>query len=196
MSGVENKEKEDMHVDDGKSDEVESGKKTGEKLVKEVKQVDIKIPAEKWKVHLSLDEIDEDIELIDIEKLLNTYLVIRKKFFDDFLEVIQKINHYSVGKAIESVVSFDGSDWTKNSWLLVMCKQMKDDATFWMLFKREQNLSGVLVGIGPDEFVKAFMELLPKDFDSRNEYLKKLLIWLTVEPGKWKNVGVFIPNWL
>jgi hypothetical protein len=77
-----------------------------------------------------------------------------------------------------------------------MAKETKNKVVFWMLFKRLQDLSGMLVGIGPSAFVESIMGLFPNDPDSCNEYLKKLMIWLTIEPSRWKSVGVFIPTWL
>jgi len=109
---------------------------------------------------------------------------------------VPSVKHYAIGKAIEKVTGIDKEDWTKNSWILVMAKEAKNKVVFWMLFKRSQDLSGMLVGIGPAAFAESLMGIFPDDPDSRSEYIKKLMIWLTIEPGRWKNVGVYIPNWL
>ncbi|MBD3187775.1 hypothetical protein GF325_13145 [Candidatus Bathyarchaeota archaeon] len=153
------------------------------------------IPNEKWDITLVLDEITQEIEIIDVEKLFSAYLTVRRKFFDDLLSRITGIKHYTVGKGIDKVIGVDGEDWTKNPWVLIMARDVKDGAVFWLLFKREQNLSGTLVGVGPSEFLGALVRLFPEDVEARNEYIKKILIWLTIEPGKWQNIGVFIPNW-
>lgn len=158
---------------------------------------EIELPDENWVIDLSLDgDIEEKIDLIDVKEIFGSYLAVRKKFFDDLLNIAPTARHYGVGKAIDQVLGIDGKDWTKNSWLLVMGKEMSNKASFWMLFKREQNLSGSLVAIGPEELAKSVLKLFPKDDDAKHEYFKKIMIWLTVEPAKWKNVALFVPNWL
>jgi hypothetical protein len=159
--------------------------------------VKVTLPEERWTMAIKIDaDVHENLDLIDLQKLFGAYLTIKKKFWDDLLTTMPNVKHYTAGKAIESVSGFDKQDWTKNSWILIMAKEAKNKVVFWMLFKRLEDLSGMLVAIGPNAFAESIMGLFPDDPDSRNEYLKKLMIWLTIEPSRWKSVGVFIPNWV
>ncbi|MHA1371815.1 MAG: hypothetical protein ACTSRA_19105 [Promethearchaeota archaeon] len=176
-----------------KQDNVEADKKD----LGENKQEKVELPSKSWKILLKIDaDVSQEIELVDLKDANGSYMHIRRKFFDDLLEIVGNNKNYTVGKAIETVNGIDDKDWTKNSWLLVMAKEVKNNSIYWLLFKRKQDLSGMLVAIGPKEFIESIIKLLPKDIDSRFEYLKKIMIWLTVGPNKWKNVGIFIPNWL
>jgi len=159
--------------------------------------VQVTLPEERWVLSIKMDpDIREKLELLDLQKLFGAYMTIKKKFFDDLITTMPGVKHYSAGKAIEAVTGIDKQDWTKNSWILVMAKEAKNKVVFWMLFKRLQDLSGMLVGVGPAAFAESIMGLFPDDPDSRNEYIKKLMIWITIEPSRWKSVGIFIPNWL
>jgi hypothetical protein len=157
----------------------------------------VELAPERWVIKMRLDpEISEELKLVDLQVAFGSYMGIRKKFFEDLLTVAPNAKNYAVGKAIESVTGIDSDDWTKNSWLLVMAKELKNKAVYWLLFKRNQQMDGVLVAIGPEEFPKSILGLFSNDPESRNEYLKKINIWLTIEPAKWQNVAIFIPTWL
>ncbi|MHA1680196.1 MAG: hypothetical protein ACTSUE_04260 [Promethearchaeota archaeon] len=174
---------EDIEDMEGQDDEEQKPKKK------------IPLPKDRWHLNIEMEEISQELSVVDLEQLFGSYLIVRRKFFDDLLTKITSIKHYSVGKGIGDVTGVDGQDWTKNSWFFIMAKEMKNNSVFWMLLKREQDLSSVLVAIGPDEFAESVNNLFQADPEARYEYLKKILIWLTIEPAKWKNVGIFIPNW-
>jgi hypothetical protein len=186
--------------DEESEDEEEEGSGEEEESAEAAKPrvpVKVTLPDERWMIAIKIDaDVQETLELLDLQKLFGAYMTIKKKFFDDLLTTMPNVKHYAAGKAIESVTGIDKQDWTKNSWILVMAKEAKNKVVFWMLFKRLEDLSGMLVGVGPTAFAESIMGLFPDDPDSRNEYLKKLMIWLTIEPTRWKSVGVFIPNWV
>ncbi|MEX2681179.1 MAG: hypothetical protein Q6373_006235 [Candidatus Sigynarchaeota archaeon] len=188
----------DFGDEDSEEEEREPGEEEESSASEEKPRVPVKVtlPEERWYITVKIDEIKEKLDLIDLQKLFGAYMTIKKKFFDDLLVTMSNAKHYSAGKAIEQVTGFDQQDWTKNSWLMVMAKEAKNKVVFWMLFKRLEDLSGMLVGVGPNAFAESIMGLFPDDPDSRNEYLKKLMIWLTIEPARWKGVGVFIPTWV
>nr|MDO8118013.1 hypothetical protein [Candidatus Sigynarchaeota archaeon] len=186
----------------GTPEETEAGEEetaTPEEPVKPKKKIeDIVLPDGRWKIVIQLNgDVSEKLDLVDLKALSGAYMVIKKKFFDDLINLIPNIKHYAMGRAIESVKGIDTQDWTKNPWILVMAKEMKAKATFWLLFKRASDMSGTLVAVGPEPFASSLMAFFPDDdVESRYEHLKKIMIWLTIEPAKWKNVGAFIPNWL
>lgn len=193
---------EDFDDDEDEDDDVKKKAKKSKKPKKKddgspKPPLNIKLPDERWNIHVEMEsDISEDLGMVDIQQIFESYLAVRRNFFDDLLKTIPKVRHYSVGKGIKSVTGIDKEDWTKNSWLLVMAKEARGDTVFWLLFKRQQNLSGILVAAGPDEFVKSVLELFPSDQEAKNEYMKKIMIWLTIEPAKWKAVGVYIPTWI
>jgi hypothetical protein len=157
----------------------------------------VELAPERWIVRMRMDpEVSEELKLVDLQVAFGSYMGIRKKFFEDLLTVAPNAKNYAIGKGIESVTGIDNDDWTKNSWLLVMAKDVKDKSVYWLLFKRTQQMDGVLVAIGPEEFPLSILKLYSTDPESRNEYLKKINIWLTIEPAKWQNVAIFIPIWL
>ena len=186
--------------EDSEGGNEEEGSGDDEEPAEQVKPripIKVTLPEEHWTVAIKIDaDVQETLELQDMQKLFGAYMTIKKKFFDDLLTTMPNVKHYTAGKAIEAVTGCDKQDWTKNSWILVMAKEAKNKVVFWMLFKRLEDLSGMLVGVGPTAFAESIMGLFPNDPDSRNEYVKKLMIWLTIEPSRWKRVGVFIPNWL
>ncbi|NMC04395.1 MAG: hypothetical protein GYA24_04245 [Candidatus Lokiarchaeota archaeon] len=174
----------------------ETGEPTEETVQPRV-PIKVTLPEERWSMKIKIDaDMQETLDLVDLQKLFGAYMTIKKKFFDDLLTTMPIAKHYAAGKAIESVTGFDKQDWTKNSWILIMAKEAKSRLVFWMLYKRLEDLSGMLVAVGPNAFAESIMGLFPDDPDSRNEYLKKLMIWLTIEPSRWKSVGVFVPTWL
>lgn len=192
-------DQEDTAQEDEEEDEDSPTSKSKSKK-KQVSTAAVKMPDERWLVKIKMEaDVDEDLQLVDLEQVHGSYLLVRKKFFEDLLKIVPKAKNYVVGKGIQNVTSPDGADWTRNSWLLVMAKESKAGATYWLLikrtFNREQNHPGFIVAIGPDSFTKSLIGLIPTDEEARNEYLKKLVIWLTIEPAKWDNVGCFIPNW-
>ncbi len=190
--GFGDEESEGEEEEEGSGDEEEPAEEAKPRV-----PVKVTLPDERWTTVIKIDaDVQETLELLDMQKLFGAYMTIKKKFFDDLLTTMPNVKHYAAGKAIESVTGIDKQDWTKNSWILVMAKEAKNKVVFWMLFKRLEDLSGMLVGVGPTAFAESIMGLFPDDPDSRNEYLKKLMIWLTIEPSRWKSVGVFIPNWV
>lgn len=190
-------EEEEMGEDEEEEEEEEEENEPEPVEEKPREFVKVPLPEEHWMLSMKIDaDVQEQIELIDLQKLFGAYMTIKKKFFDDLITTVPSVKHYAIGKAIEKVTGADKEDWTKNSWILVMAKEAKNKVVFWMLFKRLQDLSGMLVGIGPAAFAESIMGIFPDDPDSRSEYIKKLMIWLTIEPARWKNVGVFIPYWL
>jgi len=190
-------EDEEMGEDEEEEEEEEEESEAEPVEEKPREFVKVPLPEERWMLSMKIDaDVQEQIELVDLQKLFGAYMTIKKKFFDDLITTVPGVKHYAIGKAIEKVTGVDKEDWTKNSWILVMAKEAKNKVVFWMLFKRLQDLSGMLVGIGPAAFAESIMGIFPEDPDSRSEYIKKLMIWLTIEPARWKNVGVFIPYWL
>jgi hypothetical protein len=106
----------------------------------------------KWEVSLAVeDAIKEKIHLFDAKRYFDGYLKIKRSYFNGLLNTIETSKNYTVARAIEKVES-DDQDFTLNPWILLIIKDTEKSKSFWFLMKREQDLSGLLIAIGPKEF--------------------------------------------
>lgn len=145
----------------------------------------------KWTVNLKLEEgSEESVELFDIKEVLEAYLNINRNFFDELLSIVKILNRYMVGKGIESVYDPKGKDWTQNPWILLMIKDNENDIPFRFLMKREKDLSGFLVGIGPEKFIDYL-----KNSKEEEEEMKRFLEYILAYPQKFK-ISMIIPNFI
>lgn len=108
-----------------------------------------------WKVTLKFDDgSKKNLKLYDANRYFDGYLKIKRGYFNTLNEKINLTANYEIGKAIEKVENPDGENWTLNPWFLIITKENEKGKTFWLLIKRERDLSGVLVAIGPKLFAK------------------------------------------
>jgi hypothetical protein len=145
----------------------------------------------KWEIKLKLGEdLEEKIELIDIKEILEGYLNLNRNFYDELLGIAKIINRYMIGKGIEEVLDPSGKDWTKNPWILFMIKDNEEEIPFRMLMKREKDLSGYLVAIGPEKFFDYL-----KSTKEEEEELKRFLEYIIAYPQKFQ-ISMIIPNFV
>jgi len=143
----------------------------------------------KWHITVKIeDEPPEELEMYDVKDLYENYIAISRTFFDELLSYVKMIRKYAVGKGIEKIIGPDRKLWTQNPWLLIMFKDNEIQVPFWFLLKREKDLNGTLVAIGPEHFYK----FCSKDKDSDDE-IKRLIEYLVAYPEKFR-VSVIIPN--
>ena len=143
-----------------------------------------------WKISIKIEDETDNIELIDIKSVLDGYLNINRTFFDELLSIVKMIRKYSVGKGIEKVIGPDNKDWTKNPWVFIMIQDSERKIPFWILLKRERDLNGYLVAIGPDKFY----EYLKKSQEPDSE-VKRILEYVVAYPQKFKS-AILIPNFI
>jgi len=106
----------------------------------------------KWEISLKTDDnIHKKIELFDAKRYFDGYLKIKRTYFNSLLKTIKTSKNYKVIKAIDKIKS-DDQEWTLNPWILLIIKDNEKEKSFWFLIKREKDLSGLLVAIGPKEF--------------------------------------------
>jgi len=144
-----------------------------------------------WKVKVTIAGAEQPpLELFDACTVFGEYIQIRRNYFDDLIDSLKISKNYSVGKGIEEVIGIDGENWTKNPWILVMAKDNEKGVPFWLLIKRENDLNGFLVAIGPELLYK-YMNESKENLDE----IRKILEYLVVYHAKWTTT-VLIPNFL
>jgi len=99
---------------------------------------------------------------------------------------------YSTGRAIEKVLGPEGEedDWTLNPWMLIIVKDNEKNKPFWFFIKRERDLSGLLVAIGP----KSFADYNSNNSEAKRE-IKRLINYIIAYLNKF-NCVVLLPNYL
>ncbi len=144
-----------------------------------------------WKIGIKFsDGISDQLELYDNGSIFKGYLTIKRSFFDELIKQIKENPKYITGKAINKILAPDRSDWTNNPWLFLLIKDVENQKPIWLLFKRERNLDGLLVAIGPKKFANYFNSSKESD-----KTIKKLLNYFIAYPSKWINL-VLLPNFL
>jgi hypothetical protein len=133
----------------------------------------------------------DKLSLIDVTNLTEKYIHISHEFFDTLINNVKAGFPYSMGKGIQSVRDPLDKDWSENPWIFLMVKDNSDNVNFWFLFKREKNLTGYLVAIGPD----SYYEILRKKDTNKSEELKKMIEYIASYPNKF-NILMLVPNFI
>lgn len=147
-----------------------------------------------WKVFLKFSEpsseFNKELEIFDAKAYFNGYLKIQRSYFTSLVKLIKTTKKYSIERAIEKVISPDDEDWTHNPWMLLIIKDVEKKKSFWLFIKREKDLSGLLVAIGP----KAFAEFNNNNVDAKH-LIKSLINYIITYENKF-NCIVLLPNFL
>ncbi|MFX1356660.1 MAG: hypothetical protein ACFFA8_05185 [Promethearchaeota archaeon] len=144
-----------------------------------------------WKVLIKYsDENIENLDLYDASSYFDGYLKIKRSFFNSLIKAIKMSKKYTTGNAIEKVINPEGEDWTLNPWMLLLVKDNEKDNTFWYFIKRESDLSGLLVAIGP----KAFADYINANATETKRDIKRLINYLIAYLNKF-NCIVLLPNY-
>jgi len=147
---------------------------------------------EPWKVFLKLsDGTDQTLELFDTKTYFGGYLKIKRSFFNALIKSIKISKKYFTHKAIEKVLDPDENDWTLNPWMLIIVKDNEKNKPFWFFIKREKDLTGVLVAIGP----KPFAEYNNSNQSEAKREIKNLINYIIAYINKF-NCIVFLPKFL
>ncbi len=144
-----------------------------------------------WTIKINADDgSSKTIEMYDGDAVLGEYIQIRRNYFDDLIKEIKLNKKYSVGKSLKKVTSPDGEDWTNNPLILLMVINKEKNIPIWLLIKRENNLNGFLIALGPD----IFCEYLAKE-QERVEEIRKFLEYMVIYSQKWE-ITAMIPSFL
>ncbi|NMC59580.1 MAG: hypothetical protein GYA51_09400 [Candidatus Methanofastidiosa archaeon] len=136
------------------------------------------------------EEPEDKLELLDVKDLLDGYLNLNRPFFDELLRNVKIIKKYAIGKGISKVTGPDEKDWTHNPWLLFMAKDNEKEVPFWFLLKREKDLTGYLVAVGPQKYYEYCETSKEADDD-----IKRTLEYLITYPQKFK-LAILIPTFI
>ena len=134
---------------------------------------------------------DQKIELVDARAYFNGYLKLKRNYFTRLIKAIKMTKTYTTGHAIEEIIGNDGKNWTNNPWLLLIVKDNEINKRFWFLIRREKDLTGILIAIGPEEYVKFNNDNLA---DIKHN-LKGIINYIITYINKFSCV-VFLPNYL
>ena len=144
-----------------------------------------------WTLTVKIGEKEADhLELFDVKGFLDGYLSINRNFFDELLNIVKMIKKYTVGKGIEKINGPDKKDWTQNPWILLMFKDNEKQVPFWLLIKREKDLTGTLVAIGPENLYQYY-----KDSKEPDDEIKRIIEYIVSYPQKFK-LSMVIPNFI
>ncbi len=143
-----------------------------------------------WKINLEYsNEINRKLELFDAKRYFNGYLNIKRTYFNQLAKAIKMTKKYNVIHGIREVVGPDKEDWTLNAWMLFIITDTEKDNPFWLFIKREKDLSGSLVAIGP----KAFADFNESNQDEAKRDIRRLINYLITYINKF-NCVIFLPN--
>lgn len=146
---------------------------------------------ELWKISLNYNnELNKKLELYDAKTYFNGYLNLKRTYFNKLAEVIKITKRYNIIHGISGVIGPDEKDWTLNAWMLFIITETENRNPFWLLIKREKDLSGTLVAIGP----KAFADYNKSNQDEVKRDLKRFINYLVTYLNKFY-CSIFIPNY-
>ena len=144
-----------------------------------------------WRVVLKFpDGSDKNLELFDSKQYFGGYLKIKRSYFNELVKTIKMTKKYNTSRAIDKVTGPDNEDWTLNPWMLIIVKDNEKNKPFWFFIKRERDLSGLLVAIGP----KSFAEYNKGNSEARRE-IKRLINYIIAYLNKF-NCLILLPNFL
>jgi hypothetical protein len=145
-----------------------------------------------WKVLLKFEGSPQDeLELEDVKSYFEGYLKIKRNYFDRLVKAIKISKKYITKRGIERVTSPNNEDWTLNPWLLLLLKENEKKMSFWLLVRREKDLSGTLIAIGPKLYADFNNQNLP---DSKRD-LKRLINFIVSYINKFDCL-IILPNFL
>ncbi|MFX1408747.1 MAG: hypothetical protein ACFFA6_00210 [Promethearchaeota archaeon] len=146
-----------------------------------------------WKISLKFsDGTNREVELFDAKTYFGGgYLKIKRSYFNALSKTVKMTKNYFTNKAIENVSGPEKDDWTYNPWMLLMVKDNEKKKPFWFLIKREKDLSGALIAIGP----KSFADYNSNNSSEAKREIKRLINYIVAYLRKFKCM-ILLPNHL
>ena len=145
-----------------------------------------------WRIMLKVEGLpNEELELVDAKSFFEGYLKIKRNYYDRLIKAIKISKKYITKRGIEKVIGPNNEDWTLNPWLLLLLKETEKNMAFWLFMRREKDLSGTLIAIGPNIYNEFNNQNLP---DSKRD-LKRLINFIVSYINKFECL-VILPNFL
>ncbi|TFG16482.1 MAG: hypothetical protein EU531_06370 [Promethearchaeota archaeon] len=145
-----------------------------------------------WKLSLCYDENNtQELELFDTFEFFNGYLKIKRNYFEKLIKAVNMTKKYRIERGISKVINPENEDWTMNPWMCFLVKDDEKQNPFWLLIKREKDLSGILVAIGPKQFRDYNASI---NSEAKRE-LKRLINFIIIHLNKF-NCLILIPNFV
>ena len=146
-----------------------------------------------WKIKLKFaDDSEKELELFDAKPYFGGYLRIKRSYFNELIKAIKMSKSYVTGRAIEKVESpEEEEDYTFNPWMLLIVKDNEKEQPFWFFIKRERDLSGLLVAIGPESYA----DYNEENSDEARREIKRLINYIVAYLNKF-NCVILLPNFL
>ena len=145
-----------------------------------------------WKLALHYDGNNtQELELFDTFEFFNGYLKIKRSYFEKLIKAVKMTKKYRIEKGISKVINPENEDWTLNPWMCFLVKDDEKQNPFWLLIKREKDLSGSLVAIGPKQFRDYNASI---NTEAKRE-LKRLINFIIIHLNKF-NCLILIPNFM
>jgi len=149
-----------------------------------------------WKIILKVpvdSDLEQELELYDAKSYFGGYLRIKRSYFNELVKTIKITKNYSIGRAIEKVISPENNeDWTFNPWMLLIVKDNEKKKSFWFFIKREKDLSGLLVAIGPKPYAEYNNN---QNTSEARRQIKRIINYLIAYLNKFQCL-ILLPNYL
>jgi len=149
-----------------------------------------------WKIILKTSDdsaIKRELELYDAKSYFGGYLRIKRSYFNELAKIIKMTKNYSTGRAIEKVIGPENDeDWTLNPWMLIIAKDNEKNKTFNFFIKREKDLSGLLVAIGPKPYAEYNNS---QNYSEARRGIKRIINYIIAYLNKFQCM-VLLPNYL
>ena len=142
-----------------------------------------------WIISLNYGDNSNQLEVFDTFEFFNGYLKIKRSYFNKLIKAVKMTKKYRIEKGIAKVLNPENKDWTLNPWMFFLVKDNEKENPFWLLIKREKDLSGTLVAIGP----KQFRDYNASINNEAKRELKRLINFVIIHLNKFSCL-ILIPN--
>ncbi|MHA1687622.1 MAG: hypothetical protein ACTSYD_14660 [Candidatus Heimdallarchaeaceae archaeon] len=136
---------------------------------------------------INKENIPEKVQLDfgDYDNLANQSFVLKKEYFEEFIEKIKAQENYSITGGLVEIISPDGKDFSKHSFFAILGVD-KDNLLLGILIGELQDSSFKVVGYYPKE--------LGVEYDENPNIIKNLAILLLKQDEMWEFVNLVAIN--
>ncbi len=144
-----------------------------------------------WKIELNTnDAFKKELTLYDVRSIFDGYLRIKRSYFNSLVKALKISKNYKSISAINKVYSPSNEDLSENPWMLIVVKDTEKNFPIWFLIKREKDLTGLLICVGP----KIFADYSFNNANNKREIIR-MMNYIVAYINKFSCV-VFLPNFI